>query len=71
MNGLIVAERMPRGTAAVHAFEHEAADLHEEFHSARKIIQGLSAAYLLDKLGARSLTDELEDTLARIAPDWV
>ena len=70
MNGLVVADRLPHESYRLGAHEHEADELHEEYHLARKVVQGLSAAYLLSRLGARSLTDELEATLARIAT-WV
>jgi len=70
VNGLIVTDRMPQHSPLVSAMESEADELHEEFHLARRIIQGHSAAYLLAKIGSRSLSDELEETLSRIA-EWV
>jgi hypothetical protein len=70
VNGLILTDRVPAHAEHFLALEGESDDLQEEFHLARRIIQGQSAAYLLATIGSRSLSDELEETATRIS-EWV
>ena len=70
MYALIIADQLPKLADGFSQLSQEADELHEEFHLTRRIIQGQSAAYLLHRVGNRSLNDELEQTLDRVA-EWV
>lgn len=70
MNGLLVTDRLPPDLHRAVDIEQNSADLYEEFDLARRIIQGLSATYLLAEVGQRGQVDELEHSLERIAT-WI
>ena len=70
MNGFSLTEHATHGEPFFVAMDSEATEVQDAFELARRVIQGQSAAYLLSKVGARSLSDELQQTLFHIS-SWV